>query len=67
MKNPTKKNVNSFRLPMIFARHPPEVKCLEDGTRQMAEDVLLVGSHVASWAKKTLEKGRKRCFFFMWG
>ena len=23
-----------------------EVKCLEDGTRQMAEDVLLVGSHV---------------------
>ena len=32
--------------------HSPKVKCLEDGTRQMAEDVLLVGSHVASWWEK---------------
>jgi hypothetical protein len=56
MKNPRKITVNSFRLPMIFARDLSEVKCLEDGTRQMAEDVLLVGSHVASWAKKITGK-----------
>lgn len=29
-----------------------EVKCLEDGTRQMAEDVLLVGSHVVMFTQE---------------
>ena len=39
----------------ILARFPHvfQVKCLDDGTRQMAEDVLLVGSHVASRRAKS--------------
>ena len=34
--------------------HDLEVKCLEDGTRQMAEDVLLVGSHVVGGTQRSL-------------